>query len=307
MNTGVISAKTSTSPVVCPKCRGSFAFDASGAQCQTCGQSYAYEGRTLNLLEGEPFHDEADAARAVAEEKKETHTTTNFILPLVRKAAEKHNRPIRVLSVGCGVGRDVELINDAGFECYGIDCGSRYQVWSTRSAVDRLYMASATHMPFPDESFDFVFSGCVLAHIGVVGDTWETTPNYMEERGRFCSEVTRVTRKGGQIVLSGANRNFPFDLFHRDKGYIPRFHLPSEKFLVSYSDYRKMFVESCGCSKLSSLPVERYWGFNGLRKFFVGRIAEAVIKTHLRLVSSTTVPYLQRSFLNPWLVVSVEK
>lgn len=294
--------------LACPACRSALGRAEAGAVCSKCARVFPLEGSMLNLLEGEPFKDESDPDRLVSEERKDIHTTNQFILPLVRKAAETSKRSrFRVLSVGCGVGRDVDLINAAGFECVGIDCGSRVEAWSHREHSDHLYLASATSLPFADETFDFVFSGCVLAHIGVVGDTWETTPNYWEERSRFCSEVSRVTRKGGQIVLSGANRNFPFDLFHRDRGYMPRFHLPSEKFLLSFNDYRKMFIGQCGCSALKSLPIEHYWGFNGLRKFFVGRVCEKIITTHMRFVSSRTVPYLQRSFLNPWLVVSVQR
>ncbi|HKY23375.1 MAG TPA: class I SAM-dependent methyltransferase [Vicinamibacterales bacterium] len=260
----------------------------------------------MNLLHGEGFHDDADPERSASEELMDAYTTTHYTIPaLARNAHDTGRSALRVLSVGCGVGAGVDLINDAGHECYGIDCGSRVLDWSRRRNLARMYIANAKHLPFADGTFDVAFSGCVLAHIGVVGDTWETTPACAEERLQFCREIARVVRPGGSILLSGANRACPADLFHRDHGYWPRLHGPKEPFLIAFADYEHYFVEQCGCRSVTALSSEGYWGFNKLTRSAAGRLLAAVISMHMTIVSR--VRPLRTSFLNPWLIVRVEK
>lgn len=292
--------------LACPACRGRLEPSPSGARCQTCGTTYPREHGILNLLCGARFDDEADPERSVSEDMMDAHTTTHYTIPALSSARpSRAGEKVRVLSVGCGVGRGVDLINEAGYECYGIDCGSRVIDWRRRQHLDRLYIANAKRLPFADASFDAAFSGCVLAHIGVVGDSWETTPTFQDERLDFCREVSRVVRPGGWIVLSGANRRCPADLFHRDHGYLPRFHKPSEPFLVSFDDYVRMFVDACGCRSVVALSSERYWGFNNLTRSLAGKLMAKAITAHMNLVSR--IPPLRASFLNPWLVVRVER
>jgi SAM-dependent methyltransferase len=294
--------------VVCPNCRGELRPTAAPAlECAFCGRQYGFEGGIARLMEGEPFHDEYDPDRAISEERMDTNTTNGYTLPAVRDFASKMglDRPLQVLSVGCGVGSGTDLLNEHGFDCVGIDCGSRVEDWKQRKHKDKLYIANAKRLPFADNSFDMLFSGCMLAHIGVVGDSWVVQEDYQEQRSMVCAEMTRVLRPGGQMIISGANRSCPFDLFHRDHGYMPRFHSPSEKFLLSLEDYRKLFIGENACRKVEALPITGYWSFNNLRRTRLGRGAAMLIDGHMRVVSR--VPALRSSLLNPWIIVRIEK
>jgi len=294
--------------VVCPACHGPLA--ASGASelaCSICGHAYGHYGGIANLLLGKPFEDVPDQERSISEERMDVSTTRGYTLPVAREFASsaRLEAPLRILSVGCGVGAGVDLLNEEGFECIGIDCGSRIEDWRNRRFPDRFYIANAKQMPFANGSFDMIFSGCVLAHIGVVGDSWETEPDYWTQRSLVAAEMARLVRPGGQIVISGANRTCPVDLFHRDHGYLPRVHSSREGFLLSFRDYEKLFVEQNGCRGVSPMPIQGYWTFNGLTKTVIGRLAASLIGAHLSLVSRT--PALRSSFLNPWLIVKIER
>lgn len=290
--------------VVCPACRQALSTDDRRAVCTACGVVYPRERRILNLLKGDPFDDVPDAERSASEELMDVQTTTNYTLPLLKGAPRRDAlASLRVLSVGCGVGAGVDLINGSGVECYGIDCGSRVLDWQNRSSFDRLFIANAKDLPFADNSFDVAFSGCVLAHIGVEGDSRRTVPMYQTDRLRFCEEIVRVVRPGGWIVISGANRTCIADLFHRDHFYLPRFHLPTERFLLSFSDYRRFFIDQCGCQAIVALPSDGYWGFNRMTRSALGRLLARTINLHMKGVSA--VAWLRTSPLNPWLVVRV--
>jgi ubiquinone/menaquinone biosynthesis C-methylase UbiE len=97
----------------------------------------------------------------------------------------------KVLEVGCGTGLVLEPLSHMASEAYGIDI-SRGML---RKAIARglnAVQASATDLPFPDNTFDTVVSFKVLAHI--------------EEIRQAMSECTRVLKPGGHLVLEFYNK-----------------------------------------------------------------------------------------------------
>lgn len=291
--------------VVCPRCRGSLQGDPP--RCVACHHEYDKVAGIVDFTVGPRFEDESDGDRDAVEEEMDGYTVRSYLLPRLAEAQRRAGRPLRVLSLGCGVGCDVDLINDAGFEGVGVDCGSRVHAWRRRKYPHSLYQASALNLPFADGTFDVIFSGCVLAHIGVEGDSRKLTPQCVEERQRFCAEAARVTRQGGHLILSGPNRWCPVDLFHRDNGYMPRFHTPAERFLASFGDIRAMFRRQPGVTRVVPLPNAGYWRFNGLTRKPLGKALATLLTWHFHVVSWEAVPLLRRTFLNPWLVVRIDK
>lgn len=291
--------------LVCPECRGALVTEP--LRCSACGRPFETADGILDLIVGRRFEDEPSADRDAIEEEMDDFTVRSYLLPRMRAAQAGRPHRLRVLSLGCGVARDVELINDAGFEGVGVDCGSRVEAWKTRRHRDRLFRASALHLPFADKTFDVVFSGCVLAHIGVVGDSRQMTADYREERAQFCAEAARVTREGGHLILSGPNRWCPVDLFHRDRGYLPRFHAPTERFLASFGDIRALFRQQPGVTAISPLRVDGYWRFNGLNRQRFGRLLATLLTWYFKAVSWGGAPVLRRTMFNPWLIVRIDK
>jgi SAM-dependent methyltransferase len=61
------------------------------------------------------------------------------------------------LDVGCGTGRVVKVLREAGYEAYGIDLGlySSPLFWEGESR-NYLFLANALSLPFEDDFFDFI-------------------------------------------------------------------------------------------------------------------------------------------------------
>ena len=96
----------------------------------------------------------------------------------------------RVLEVGCGTGLILDRLARHAREAHGIDL-SAGMLLGARARRLSVVQASATHLPFASNSFDFVCSFKVLAHVPDI-------------RGAVA-EIVRVTRPGGQMALEFYN------------------------------------------------------------------------------------------------------
>jgi SAM-dependent methyltransferase len=296
--------KTFIRPFVCPKCKNKLYGANDLVLCCKCGAAYSSKEGIFDFLLGEKFEDIDDIKRALHEEKTSTYLIHNYLAPLLLSLF-KSPEGTSILSVGCGVGMEVDLLLNYGFDCYGIDCGSRSNHWDRRDYKANLSIANGKAMPFESNYFDALFSGGVIEHIGVYGDTYKTTQEYLEQRIAFATELVRVVKPYGKLVLSCPNRLFPADLFHRGDRLFMRPHLPSEKFLLSLKDFERLFIKECGCKSLELLPINNYWGFLRTNYFLLGKIVRVPARVYFNLISKFRV--LRKSFLNPWLVVLITK
>lgn len=294
--------------VVCPACRWELDLSEETILCSHCGLLFRRTAGFPDLILGGRFEDVTTEEKMLYEERSNTDTTLNYWLPLFRRIWPDRMRPPRLLSMGCGIGIDVDLLAREGFECVGVDCGNRTVFWERRQHKERLLLANGMDLPFEDGAFDGVFSGCVFPHVGVVGDTFQVAPKYREDRLRLAREMTRVLRPGGRMLVSSPNRYFPFDLFHgRAEGsYRPRFNWPGSPFLLSHSDYQKMF-RAAGCITTTLQPIHRYWGFIRSKHSLKGYLAGTLPRLIFWAVSQPGLRWLLGSPLNPWLVVLAHK
>jgi len=73
----------------------------------------------------------------------------------------------RVLDAGCGMGRFAEVCADAGAEVYAVDLSvavnAAYRNLGHRPNI-HIYQADIMNLPFPERSFDFIYSIGVLHH-----------------------------------------------------------------------------------------------------------------------------------------------
>jgi 2-polyprenyl-3-methyl-5-hydroxy-6-metoxy-1,4-benzoquinol methylase len=111
-----------------------------------------------------------------------------------------------VLDVGCGSGIATQLLAEAGANVTAIDLTS----WAVETTRKRLAafglegdvrQADAELLPFPDSSFDLVFSWGVIHH-----------SSDMEQALR---ELVRVLRPGGELVLMVYHRRSLFFAVYR--------------------------------------------------------------------------------------------
>lgn len=303
--------------IVCPRCRGDLQPVASELQCSMCARSYPRRNGFLDLIEdpADRFQDERDEERDLTEEHANTFSTLNYCLPLARRllgnpaeSSEVADRP-RILSNGCGVAVDVDLFNEYGFAAYGIDCGQRTWSWSRRRYPDRLYVANAKALPFADTTFDLVTAGCLLPHVGVIGDTTAVVADYREQRNQVAREMVRVVKPGGYIVVASPNRPCPLDMWHlhHNPGGVVRLHSPGERFLCSFDDYAELFVRGAGCRSIETLPLEPYFSFRQKARHPWQRFLVGPVQLYFRLLSSRAGAWLRPTALNPWLVVLVRR
>jgi SAM-dependent methyltransferase len=288
---------------VCPRCRGNLDWSGAAIGCLGCGAAYTRVNGFPDLIVGGRFDDEADAARSTYETASNEYLTTNYLLPTFRRRLGGIKSP-RILSLGCGVGIDVDLLTEEGWDMAGIDCGNRTVEWPARRYPQRLYLANGKALPFEDHTFDLVYCGCVFPHVGVDGDSNRVLPNYREERLRIAKEMTRVLKPGGSIMVSSPNRMFPLDLFHgrSEKQPLPRWNPPTSRFLLSAGDYRGLFGEA-GCTEFQLQPVNGYWGFLRKNQSLKGRVVTWPVRGVFNLVSSGTFGFLRGSVVSPWLVM----
>ncbi len=297
----------------CPACHGALHGDAASSRCQQCGQSYDATAN-LGIFDfrlGTTFEDHEDCCKWENEESTGRFLVENYLQPLLKRLFS--NRPaqdIRILSVGCGVGRDVEVLNQCGYDAYGIDPGNRASVWVKRQSPEQhFFLAGAEKLPFPDASFDFAFMNCVVPHIGVAGDTYTVVDGYAERRAMAAKEVARVLKPGGYLMSANPNRLCPLDLFHRIhiSRHRPRLHARSEPFLLSYDDHRELFMTTAGLTAIEALPITGYWGFFLSSRYWLGKILQQGVKSYFALLSWPIMKWSRPTWLNPWLVVLMRK
>jgi SAM-dependent methyltransferase len=108
--------------------------------------------------------------------------------PWLYEAAEfRLHEGERVLEIGCGTGCDLLQFAKHGAQAVGVDITPEH-LRLARERVGQLAEvreAEATRLPFPDGSFDYVYSHGVLHHI--------------ENPRRVVEEIFRVLKPGGRF------------------------------------------------------------------------------------------------------------
>ncbi len=98
----------------------------------------------------------------------------------------------RVLDIGCGNGRLLELLNDKTIKYLGVDVSEKLiEAARQKYPGNEFLIASALNLPFSDNSFDKVFLVAVLHNI----------PSE-EFRSQILKEAKRVLKPGGLLILT---------------------------------------------------------------------------------------------------------
>ncbi len=301
--------------VGCPLCRCDLHVESNRILCDPscersdCPRAFDLEDGFPNLIIGERFEDDSSDELLGGEENNSTYTVNNYWVPRFSEVRTASGQKLRVLSLGCGAGMEIDMLRDAGFDAVGIDNGNRTRVWSRRTHKNALLMANGMHLPFDDETFDVAFCGCVFPHVGVVGDSFKVSDRYWQNRLAVASEMTRVVKRGGSIFVSSPNRLFPVDLFHgRPIGsYKPPINPPWRPFLLSRRDYARLFKEA-GCQgPAKAMSIKGYWGFCRTKTSLLGRLMSVPVKALFALGSPAATSFLRSSPLLPWIVVRITR
>jgi SAM-dependent methyltransferase len=101
-----------------------------------------------------------------------------------------------VLDVGCGLGMYTAAFLRETPHVFGVEI-ERERALEARERAAGIVQTPGERLPFPDATFDVVFSHEVLEHVA---------------DDRACvAEMVRVTRTGGRIVIFVPNRLYPFE------------------------------------------------------------------------------------------------
>ncbi|WP_336967446.1 class I SAM-dependent methyltransferase [Sphingobium aromaticiconvertens] len=173
--------------------------------------------------------------------------------------------PGHILELGCGVGASLIPVAAAfpDAKVHGIDVGAamlRYALARARhlSTSVHLVQGNVEQAPFPDASFNFVFSS-VLLH--------ETSPTAIT---RIIAESHRLLKPGGVVVhLEVPNRYDELDLWGKIRGEIEADYNnePNWKAAIS-ADYRALLAQAgfediaVGYQAATSAPARGAGGFS---------------------------------------------
>jgi ubiquinone/menaquinone biosynthesis C-methylase UbiE len=122
--------------------------------------------------------------------------------PFIHSIAQfSRHRGKKILEVGVGAGTDHLQWARAGAECHGVDLTeaaiettrARFALYGLETRLQRL---DAERLPFPDETFDLVYSWGVIHH--------------SERPETIVGEVRRVLKPGGLFVGMMYGRRSPF-------------------------------------------------------------------------------------------------
>jgi SAM-dependent methyltransferase len=241
------------------------------------------------------------------EERDNRRFTLEYTAPLLSRLIGPPSAGGSVLSVGCGVGTDVEALAGLGWDAHGIEPGYRSAAFARRSCPERLHSADGKALPFPDGRFDAVTSYGVIEHIGAIGDSVEVYHDVLEQRRAYADELARVTRPGGAIVLSTPNKLFPVDFFHSPNRFGLRWHGPREPFSVSYGEMKRLFVEEAGCRSIRHLSLANAFVFRRSRARLWGKLLVPPARVMMAGMGLPALAPVARSPLNPFLIVHITR
>jgi len=230
-----------------------------------------------------------------------------YQLPLLSRLSSKPLTELRLISIGCGFGFDVDQLVNSGIDAYGIEPFSRIRMWNLRQHKGRLIIGDGRDLPFRNESFDIVLCLEVMEHVGYEGEErTKTSSDIIAERKKFAKELTRILAPSGLILVTTPNRHFPVDIGHGSNFLGVRVHSPFNDFTLSLKDIKSLFLQDCGCSNVATLPYENFITWDLYTKNYpLIRLLQPFVKTYLRLLDK--LRFLRVTFLSPHLILAIKK
>jgi SAM-dependent methyltransferase len=305
--------------LVCVDCRSALACGDQAYQCTSCLTSFPVQNGIADFAEG-AYYDSFDPGRDTLTEEHlhglklevegSIRRIEDFYVPLIERVASGARR---VLDAGCGNGVSVDALRGAGFDAWGNDLSElRKHQWRERASRERLVVASALRLPFPDDYFDAVISSGVVEHIGTAETpaphySVRPLPNQRTLRLEYLTELARVMRSGGRLFIDCPNGAFPVDFWHGNSPGSPRFHSTSEEFLPTFSELRTLAAIAVPGATVRAHSPRRRLQFRQSAGHLHGRLFRAPLSIAFRLMETSAFSWLARGAINPFLVVEIVK
>ena len=129
------------------------------------------------------------------------YSPLKFRQQYIERMIEERNLPTgaKILDVGCGPGELVLELTRKGYDAWGVDISSGMVVEARRTLENggfpgfrQIRVGDIEELDFPDQSCDVVVAAGVL--------------EYLQEDARALSEMRRVLKKDGYLILNVTNR-----------------------------------------------------------------------------------------------------
>lgn len=197
----------------------------------------------------------------------------------VSKFIDSCKAPGLWLDMGCGVGQFThQIVQLNGNYAIGTDISfdtlKKASLLLNRSNHNRRYCLvnqDSLELPFKDNAFDYILSADVLEHVGY------------DKQGKVVSEMYRVLRKGGQVIVHTPNLNrvivttFLRRIYYLFKGTNPfsiKHSFPRDHIGLTTSNRLKTLCQSVGFDTevYQRIDWKTYdvhkWAFLGLDSLF---------------------------------------
>lgn len=173
----------------CPECSGELHDHEGGYRCTNCGRGFPRLRGLVRFVDaqfyagsfGYQWHKFPRAQWGEQSERQFDEKTGFDRSQLAGK---------RVLDIGCGTGRFVDVASRLGANVVGIDLSAASEVAAQNLAGRpnvNIYQADVFHLPFKPESFDYIYSIGVLHH----------TPDCE----KAFKSLVPLLKPGGQIAI----------------------------------------------------------------------------------------------------------
>lgn len=177
------------------------------------------------------------------------------IYPWLYEAAEFcHHKGHQVLEIGCGAGADLRQFAKHGAIATGIDITPAHVRLAQERVGDRarVFLARGDAIPFPDESFDYVYSCGVLHHIDQPRQVVEEIFRVLRPHGRFnvivyasrsLYRLELVLRYGRKWRLYAENSRDPVHIDVYTAHSLRKLFAPAPIRIQKYECYRAPFLQ----------------------------------------------------------------
>ena len=268
MEEAIQSGETSARVLVaCPECGTALDWQAPEIICSSCVAAYPrLNGGYLNLVPPSSTASYTGFDDYLVEQV--SHGGARAERWLVRHLATSDRS---ALDVGCGTGSVGMSLADLrpDLDIWGVDLPDNLPGWQAANAnPDRVVAGTALNLPFQSEQFDVVWSLGVLEHIGEPDPAAERS----EDRLRYLSEMLRVVRPGGRVIVVAPHKWFPLDPAHNwsetrlGHRLFERTHLCLHRTwgphpLMSYWELSRM-ARAAGAQRVRPLSLADYFSFD---------------------------------------------